>query len=66
MVYRGRWIIRDTHDVLKPDGSFIVFLFRYRVKGYLQEVFTEVRTEWEWRNLPPLFVFEAKKSPMDA
>ena len=59
-------IIRDTHDVLKPDGSFIVFLFRYRVKGYLQEVFTEVRTEWEWRNLPPLFVFEAKKSPMDA
>ena len=36
-------ILKTTHDVLQPDGSFLVYQFTRAVLPYLRQVFPQVR-----------------------
>ncbi|MDO8648374.1 MAG: SAM-dependent methyltransferase [Candidatus Peregrinibacteria bacterium] len=54
-------ILENTRDVLSDDGTFIVYLFRLRVRDYLKEYFLSVHTDRELRNIPPLYIFQARR-----
>jgi phospholipid N-methyltransferase len=50
-------ILRKTHDVLKPDGAFLVYQFTRAVLPYLQQVFGSVHQEFEPLNVMPARLF---------
>ncbi|HEX2251397.1 MAG TPA: rRNA adenine N-6-methyltransferase family protein, partial [Gemmatimonadales bacterium] len=50
-------ILRTTHDVLKPDGAFLVYQFTRAVLPYLQQVFGSVHQEFEPLNVMPARLF---------
>lgn len=54
-------ILQESRELLHEEGSLIAFLFHPKVRGFIRSVFPDMHTEWEPRNLPPLFVMEAKK-----
>jgi phospholipid N-methyltransferase len=45
-------VLRHTHDVLKPDGVFLVYQFSPKVLGYLQPFFRVTRSFEPWNILP--------------
>jgi phospholipid N-methyltransferase len=50
-------IVRATHGVLDPKGSFLVYNFSRAVEPYLQRVFGTVRQEFELLNIMPARLF---------
>ena len=56
-------ILQTTHDVLQPDGSFLVYQFTRAVLPYLRQVFPDVQTEFEPRNIMPARLFYCRRSP---
>ena len=50
-------ILRKTHSVLDPDGSFLVYQFTRSVLPYLQQVFGSVRVDFEPLNVMPARLF---------
>lgn len=54
-------ILRKTKIILKPGGVFLAYQTSNRLKTSLYEIFGNVYTEWEWKNLPPLIVYRAAK-----
>jgi len=56
-------ILRTTHDVLQPDGSFLVYQFTRAVLPYLRQVFPHVHQEFEPRNIMPARLFYCRRSP---
>lgn len=59
-------ILTATQRALHTDGTLIVFLFRYMVKDILKGYFPSIKTSFEVANLPPLFVFEARRRDFQA
>ncbi len=55
-------IIQSTHDVLQPDGSFLVYQFTRAVLPYLHEVFPQVQQEFEPRNIMPARLFYCRRN----
>jgi len=55
-------IIRNTYDVLKNGGQFLVYQYSFHVKKYLRRYFKKIRTDFEPINLPPYFIMQAIKS----
>jgi phospholipid N-methyltransferase len=55
-------IIQSTHDVLQPDGSFLVYQFTRAVLPYLHEVFPQVHQEFEPRNIMPARLFYCRRN----
>ncbi len=55
-------IVKDTRDVLGPDGRFLVYQFVPHVRKPLKAHFQSVHTGYEFFNIPPFFVFEAASS----
>lgn len=62
-------IVRDTHDILKPQGKFLVYQFlkperpdRKGIHRYLPTYFSAIKKEVEMLNIPPLWVYEARKT----
>lgn len=53
-------IVEATADVLKPNGTHLVYQVRKAVEPALQTHFTSVRRQRVWPNIPPLHLFEAK------
>ena len=45
-------VLRGTHDVLKPDGVFLVYQFSPKVLGYLEPFFRVTRGFEPWNILP--------------
>ena len=45
-------VLRQTHNVLKPDGVFLVYQFSPKVLGYLQPFFRVTRGFEPWNILP--------------
>lgn len=45
------------HEALAPGGRFVAYQFRAHVAQYATPHLGEPRTEWEWRNIPPMRVF---------
>jgi phospholipid N-methyltransferase len=56
-------ILRTTHEVLQPDGAFLVYQFTRAVLPYLRQVFPHVHTEFEPRNIMPARLFYCRRSP---
>ncbi len=56
-------ILQTTHDVLQPDGSFLVYQFTRAVLPHLRQVFTHVRQEFEPRNIMPARLFYCRRGP---
>ena len=56
-------ILGETRTALKDDGIFIAYLFRPVVERYLRAFFPDVQREYVWRNIPPLMIYEARKTP---
>ncbi len=50
-------IVRKTHSVLRPDGSFLVYQFSNAVLPYLEKVFGRVSREFELLNILPARLF---------
>jgi len=55
-------ILRTTHDVLQPDGMFLVYQFTRAVQPFLHEVFAQVHTEFEPRNIMPARLYYCRRN----
>lgn len=54
-------IVKLTKVFLRPGGKFLIYQFRPLMKKYLESYFGSVKAEFEVVNIPPLFIFTAKK-----
>lgn len=54
-------ILQKTHRVLNEDGSFLAYQTSGHLKKPLNEVFGNYSTTFCWKNIPPYFIYEAKK-----
>jgi phospholipid N-methyltransferase len=52
-----RRVVRATRAVLHPGGTFLVYQFSRAVLPDLRATFTEVREDFEPRNIPPARLF---------
>jgi phospholipid N-methyltransferase len=50
-------IVRKTHSILRPDGSFLVYQFSDAVRPYLERVFRQVSRQFELLNIIPARLF---------
>lgn len=55
-------ILQTTHDVLQPDGTFLVYQFTRAVLPFLRQVFPHVHQEFEPRNIMPARLFYCHRS----
>ncbi len=55
-------ILQTTHDVMQPDGSFLVYQFTRAVLPYLRQVFPQVQVEFEPRNIMPARLFYCRRN----
>ena len=56
-------ILRTTHDVLHPDGAFLVYQFTRAVLPYLRDTFALVDQKFEPRNIMPARLFFCRPHP---
>jgi phospholipid N-methyltransferase len=56
-------ILRNTHDLLQPDGAFLVYQFTRAVLPHLRQMFPHVQQEFEPRNIMPARLFYCRRSP---
>lgn len=54
-------ILQKSKIILRPVGHFLAYQTSGHLEEPLKEVFGNVHTEWEWRNLPPMTVYKAVK-----
>lgn len=54
-------ILQKSKRVLRPVGQFLAYQTSGHLKEPLNDVFGNVHTEWEWRNIPPMTVYRAVK-----
>jgi len=54
-------ILRTTHDVLHPDGMFLVYQFTRAVQPFLHEVFAHVQADFEPRNIMPARLYYCRR-----
>ena len=54
-------ILRTTHDVLHPDGMFLVYQFTRAVQPFLHEVFAQVQADFEPRNIMPARLYYCQR-----
>ena len=59
-------IVKQTFNVLSPNGLFLVYQVTFKMSDYLQKQFPHVRETKEIFNLPPLCVMEARKPALTA
>lgn len=50
-------VVRKTHSILKPDGSFLVYQFSGTVRPYLEQVFGSVSRDFKLLNILPARLF---------
>lgn len=54
-------ILEQSLEILHPEGSFLAYQTTGHLKEPLRQVFGNVTTKWEWRNMPPLTTYQAVK-----
>lgn len=54
-------ILEKSKTILRPVGQFLAYQTSGHLKEPLKNVFGNVHTEWEWRNLPPMTIYKAVK-----
>ncbi len=56
-----REIVRETHGVLRPGGTLVVYQYSKAVLPYLESTFGRVESDFEPRNYVPARVFRCRK-----
>lgn len=54
-------VLQQSVALLKEGGKFLAYQTSGHLKDPLQKFFGNVKTGWEWRNIPPMTVYEAEK-----
>lgn len=54
-------ILEKSSEFISDDGAFLGYQTSAHLKPYLQKHFPKVTTEMEYRNLPPMCIYIAKK-----
>lgn len=55
-------ILEQSRKLLKEKGKFLAYQTSGHLKRPLQKTFGNVRTGWEWRNIPPMTIYESVKN----
>ncbi len=58
----GDAIMDASHAALRPGGGFLAYQMRRAVGALLEQRFARVRSDFEWRNLPPCHLYWADKA----
>lgn len=56
-----RKILRESHRKLKSGSKFFAYQSVNHVRKHLELYFRRVTVQFEWRNIPPLLIYEATK-----
>ena len=54
-------LLQCTRDILKDNGKFLVYQNYNHMEKPLRKHFGRVKKEYELRNIPPMFAYEAMK-----
>ena len=54
-------VLEQSYKLLRKGGRFLAYQTSGHLKEPLQQAFGNVQTDWEWRNIPPMTVYEAEK-----
>ena len=54
-------ILEQSFELLRTGGKFLAYQTSGHLEEALQATFGNVKTGWEWRNIPPMTVYEAEK-----
>ncbi|MGM0545608.1 MAG: class I SAM-dependent methyltransferase [Bacteroidota bacterium] len=54
-------VLDQSYRLLRDGGEFLAYQTSAHLEDPLQETFGNVTTQWEWRNIPPMTVYEAEK-----
>ncbi len=52
-------LLTKTLDLLGEDGTFIAYQTSKHLKPFLEKTFSDVKLETEYRNIPPMCIYEA-------
>ncbi|TQR36408.1 class I SAM-dependent methyltransferase [Brevibacillus brevis] len=50
-------ILVSTTKILKSNGQFITFQYTKLKKAFIEQFFKKIDVKWEFRNVPPAYVF---------
>lgn len=53
----GATIARESHEVLRPGGAFLVYQFKARAREFMAVHFKRIDKGYEWANVPPCHLF---------
>jgi len=54
-------ILNQSLKLLRKGGKFLAYQTSGHLKKPLEHTFGNVLTDWEWKNIPPMTVYEAEK-----
>lgn len=54
-------ILDQSYRLLRDGGEFLAYQTSGHLEDPLRNTFGNVKTTWEWRNIPPMTVYEAIK-----
>ena len=54
-------VLNQSFKLLRVAGEFLAYQTSGHLEESLQETFGNVSTSWEWRNIPPMTVYQAEK-----
>lgn len=54
-------ILHQSYKLLSEGGKFLAYQTSGHLEDSLEETFGNVKTEWEWRNIPPMTIYESEK-----
>jgi phospholipid N-methyltransferase len=54
-------VIEQSHRLLHPDGTLIIFQFRPDVVDYLRPIFASVERDFELLNIPPALIYHCTR-----
>ena len=54
-------ILDQSFKLLRDGGEFLAYQTSGHLEDPLRDTFGNVKTSWEWRNIPPMTVYEAVK-----
>jgi phospholipid N-methyltransferase len=54
-------ILEQSYKLLRDGGEFLAYQTSGHLEDPLRDTFGNVKTSWEWRNIPPMTVYESVK-----
>lgn len=54
-------VLQQSVELLKKGGKFLAYQTSGHLKKPLLKAFGNLETGWEWRNIPPMTIYEAEK-----